>query len=354
MYSSVDFSVTPRPMYPADGRKIPDIYAEPPTLRHKLNQKLGQFPLFHFWGPTADIISSKWIAESAKWLFEKHNPTLTLIYLPHLDYNLQRLGPHHPNIVKDLGEIDRICRELIRFFRSKNDKVNIIVLSEYAIHPVSGAIHINRVLREHGYIRVKEEMGTEKLDAGASKAFAVSDHQIAHVYIKDAKDIEKVKIILEQTAGIEKVLDDHGKKTFSLDHPRCGELIALADPDKWFTYYYWLDDKKAPDFARTVDIHRKPGYDPVELFIDPKISFPLLKIAGKLLAKKLGFRSLFDVISLDSNLVQGSHGIVSTDPKKSPVFISSEKDIVKEDIVEAISVKKYILKHLFGEKFSDV
>ena len=96
MYSSADVSVTPRPMYPADGRKLPDVYSMPAALRDELQARLGTFPLFDFWGPRASIASTRWIAEASKIVEEKFNPTLTLIYLPHLDYNLQRLGPGDP------------------------------------------------------------------------------------------------------------------------------------------------------------------------------------------------------------------------------------------------------------------
>jgi predicted AlkP superfamily pyrophosphatase or phosphodiesterase len=346
MYDTADWAVTPRPMYPADGRKLPDVWAHPGSLRDELNEKLGTFPLFNFWGPRANIESSRWIANSARYVFDEKSPTLTLVYLPHLDYGLQVLGPEHPDIAKHVAEVDELAGELIEHFESAGAQV--IVLSEYAIVPVSAPIHVNRLLREHGLIAIREELGHELLDAGASTAFAVADHQIAHVYVQDAARIAEVKRLLEADPGIERVLDATDKAEFGLDHVRSGELVALAKPDRWFTYYFWLDDRRAPDYARTVDIHRKPGYDPVELFVDPDKALMPLRIAGKLALKKLGQRTLLDVIPLDASLVKGSHGRVAADPKYQPVFMSSRPDLCPE-VVDATAVKDLILEHIFGE-----
>ncbi|MEL7523109.1 MAG: nucleotide pyrophosphatase/phosphodiesterase family protein, partial [Cyanobacteria bacterium J06553_1] len=276
MYSTVDYAVTPRPMYPADGRKLPDIYTEPMGLRHWLTEELGEFPLFNFWGPNTSIKATQWIADAAKKVELKHSPTLTLVYLPHLDYCLQKVGTNPDDVAEDLREIDRVCQDLIEFYEARNGKV--IVLSEYGITEVNQPIHLNRLFREQGLITVREELGKEILIPGASKAFAVADHQIAHVYVNDSSCLSQVRNILENTPGIELVLDNAGKEQYHLNHDRSGELIAIAKSNAWFTYYYWLDDKLAPDFARTVDIHRKPGYDPVELFIDPEISSPKAKV----------------------------------------------------------------------------
>lgn len=346
MYSSADIAVTPRPMYPADGRKIPDIYTTPIPLREELNQALGQFPLFNFWGPKADITSSRWIARCALHILDSRRPTLTLVYLPHLDYNLQRLGPNDPRVAEDVREVDALCGDLIR--GAECNGAAVVVLSEYGITPVDRPVHINRALRAAGLLAVREEMGRELLDAGASTAFAVADHQLAHVYVSRPEQLARVRQVLESLPGVERVLDAGSKPEWGLNHPRAGELIAISDSRSWFTYYYWNDDTRAPDFARTVDIHRKPGYDPVELFIDPAIAMPVLSIGWRLLKKKAGFRTLMDVIPLDADLVRGSHGRVDEDRQLGPVFLSSERDLLPDGEVAATAVKSLLMTHLFG------
>jgi len=344
MYSSVDFSATPRPMYPADGRKLPDIYTYPADMRQKLQAELGQFPLFNFWGPNTNIKASKWIAEASKIVDGWHDPTLTLIYLPHLDYNLQRHGVDFSKIADDLKEIDQVVEDLTVFYEQKGAQV--VLLSEYGITDVSRPIHLNRALRNEGYLALKVDLGLEYLDAGASRAFAMADHQLAHVYVQDTADIPAVKKLLEVQEGVERVLDEKGKKEMGLDHERSGELVAVADKDSWFTYYYWLDDAKAPDFARTVDIHRKPGYDPVEMFIDPKIKLPLAAVGYKLARKKMGFRQLLDIIPLDASLVKGSHGRIPEDSAFHPVFITSEKNLINMEQIAPTEVMSLLLEFM--------
>jgi predicted AlkP superfamily pyrophosphatase or phosphodiesterase len=344
MYSSVNYSATPRPMYPADGRKIPDIYTQPAKFRDQLQAEFGQFPLFNFWGPTASIASTQWIANSSKWVEEKCNPNLTLIYLPHLDYCLQKFGPNQDKIAKELQEVDTVCGDLINFYEQRG--ASVIVLSEYGITPVSQPIHINRLLRSKGLLAIREEEGRELLDAGASKAFAVTDHQIAHVYVNDPDYIPQVRKLLEEAEGIDYVLDENSKPDYHINHSRSGELVAVANSNAWFSYYYWLDDKRAPDFARAVDIHRKPGYDPVELFINPELKLPKLKVGLKLLKKKLGFRYLMDVIPLDASLVKGSHGCIPPTPDMGPLFISKQTDLIKVESIKATDVCGLILQHL--------
>jgi predicted AlkP superfamily pyrophosphatase or phosphodiesterase len=349
MYGAADWSATPRPMYPADGRKIPDHYAFPPELHDELNARLGPFPLFKFWGPAADITSSWWIARATAYVRESRKPTLTFCYLPHLDYDLQRLGPDlgHPRLRKDLAQVDAVAGELIG--AAERDGTRIIVVSEYGITAVTDAVHINRVLREAGLIRVRQELGREILDPGASPAFAVADHQVAHVYVQHGQSVAAVKSLLESVEGIEQVLDEDGKRAVGLDHPRSGELVAIARQDRWFSYYYWLDDARAPDFARTVDIHRKPGYDPVELFVDPAIRLPPVAIGWRLAKRKLGARTLLDVISLkDTQLVKGSHGRPTEDPEHGPLVISSAPELLPEGPLPATGFKQLVLEHVFG------
>lgn len=347
MYADVDFAVTPRPIYRADGRKLPDIHAAPGTLRNELQASFGQFPLFDFWGPRAGIKSSEWIAEAALHVHRSRQPTLNLVYLPHLDYNLQRLGPNDPRIGEDVRAIDAVCGKLLD--QAEQDGVRVVVLSEYGITEVSGAVHINRVLRKAGLISFREECGEEHLDVGASEAFAVADHQIAHVYVRNPGRIAEVQSLLEGVEGIEVVLDDEGKREAGLDHERSGELVAISRADRWFSYYWWLDDSRAPDFSRNVDIHSKPGYDPVELFVDPEIPLAPLYIASRLFRSKvLNQRASLDVISFDTSLVRGSHGRPTDDLAAGPVFLTSEPHLLHDDVVEATDVKGLLLDHVFA------
>ncbi len=345
MYSSADIAITPRPMYLADGRKLPDIYTHPAELRDELQGTLGEFPLFRFWGPGADIESSRWIARSALHVLEKQRPTLTLVYLPHLDYDLQRLGPAHPGIPAQVAAVDALCGPLIEKARALGAQV--VVLSEYGITEVSRPIHINRALREAGWLKVRTERGRELLDAGASEAFAVADHQLAHVYVSRPELVPEVAACLKSLPGVEKVMDALGKQAAGLDHSRSGELVAVACADSWFTYYHFLDDARAPDFARTVEIHRKPGYDPAELVFDPKIRLPKLAVAARLARKALGMRYLMDVIGLDATVVRGSHGRPTDREEDGPLFITTAPELLAEGPVPATSVKQLLLDHLF-------
>jgi predicted AlkP superfamily pyrophosphatase or phosphodiesterase len=359
MYSGVDFSVTPRPIYRADGGKFFDIYSWPYAIREEIKKDLGEFPFFNFWGPAAGMESpqgnadaaSRWIAESAKWIENKYSPTLNLIYLPHLDYNLQRHGTYNasgdlnPKIHRDLREIDTIVGDLIDFFGQRGGQV--VLLSEYGITNVDTPVHLNRIFRERGWLTVKDELGLEILDAGASQVFAVADHQIAHIYLNDPLLEKPVRELLEKTVGVEKTVGSPEKIAAAIKHPRAGDLIAVASENAWFTYYYWLDDARAPDFARTVDIHRKPGYDPVELFLDPKIPAVKFKVAWRLLQKKLGQRMLMDVVPLDATLVKGSHGRQPADKKDWPVFITSQPEFLSAQEMDSTDVFQILLNH-FG------
>jgi len=346
MVTDVDYAVTPRPLYLADGRKLPDCYSIPPQLRDLFNEEFGQFPLFHFWGPATSIRSSDWIAKAAMAIEERYAPTLQLVYLPHLDYCLQKKGPHG-EIAGDLAEIDAVCGRLIDYFCVKGCR--IAVLSEYGIDQVRRPVHPNRLLREAGLLSLKVDLGREYLDPGTSRAFAVADHQVAHIYLGDRRDLPAVRELFAATPGVAEVLDEEGKAAYGMQHERAGELVLIADRESWFTYYWWNDDAHAPDYARTVNIHAKPGYDPCELFLDPAIRFPRLKIASVLAKKACGFRYLMDVIPLDASLVKGSHGRVPENPGAGPLFMTSEPRLLDADHVRATEVYPILLRHLTEE-----
>jgi len=344
MYSTADFSTTPRPNYLADGRKTPDFYSQPAELRDTLKKELGTFPLFQFWGPKTSIKSSQWIADATIKTDELHNPTLTFVYLPHLDYNLQRHGLNFDVISKDLNEIDHVVKQLVTYYQKQN--TSIVLLSEYGITNVNNPIHLNRILRKEGLINIRIERGLELLDAGASKAFAVADHQIAHIYLNDLSLKSQVKELLEKVEGVEKVLSEKELDDAKLNHDRCGDLVVVANADSWFTYYFWVDDTVAPDYARMVDIHKKPGYDPVELLTDPKDKLVMLKVIGKLLKKKLGFRAVLDIIPLKAELVKGSHGRIPENTEDYPIFITNIKSTIEKEIIKPTDVYHILERHV--------
>lgn len=343
MYSSADYAITPRPLYPADGRKVFDVHTQPMGMRERIKKDLGPFPFPSFWGPGADLKSTLWIAQSAKWVEEKHWPSLSLVYLPHLDYDLQRLGLDMKGIIQALADIDDVVGDLIKFYETRHIKV--VLLSEYGITDVDRPVHLNRIFREKGWISIKDELGTEAIDLGGSKVFAIADHQLAHIYVQDPALMNEVRDVVAGVPGVEEVMAKQQKFLAGLDHERSGDLIAVADGRSWFTYYYWLDDRQAPDYARCVDIHRKCGYDPVELFLDPAIKFPKLKIATKLAKKMLGMRMLMNVIPLDSMLVRGSHGRRPADPQDWPVIIGDLPSLPKSATIRAVEVFGHLYSH---------
>lgn len=347
MYSTADYQITPRPIYRADGKKIFDVQTWPIELASKVKRKIGKFPFPAFWGPGAGLDSSKWIADCARWHEEKFSPNLSLVYLPHLDYNFQRLGPDDPLAEQDLTEIDDIVRGLVEFYDQRG--VRVVLLSEYGITAVDRPVHLNRIFREKGWITWREELRQEVLDPGNCRALAVADHQIAHVYVNDPSIRDEVKAVLEETEGVGEVVDRAEVSEERLNHLRAGDFVAVADERSWFTYYWWKRDRKAPDFARTVDIHRKPGYDPVELFLDPKIRFPRLKVATKLARKALGMRMLMNVVPLDASLVKGSHGRVPEDPEDHPVLIGDFSGLEDESALEATEVHDRLLDFCRGQ-----
>ena len=303
--SSAKYSVTPKPHYGCDGSKVFDI------IDHTgcdLTRQLGPFPFFSFWGPSAGLPASKWIADASAIVMEEKRPELTLVYLPHLDYDFQRFDTHDP---ARIAEVDACAGTVID--AANEIGATVIAVSEYGLVPVSKPIHLNRELRRRDWLSARGGPFGEMLMPGESKAFIVADHQLAHVYVRDPNMIPDVRRELESIDGVAAVLNPGD---IELDHRRSGELIALADSKAWFTYYYWLDDTLAPDFARTVDIHRKSGYDPCELFMTSRI-----RAMARLAQKKLGLRYKMDVIPMDAAMVKGSHGVYPADDRNGPLII---------------------------------
>ena len=318
-HSGVRWSATPKPHYGCDGSKVFDIIDDTGC---RLVDQLGPFPFFSFWGPNAGLPASQWIAEATAKVMREQRPRLTLCYLPHLDYDFQRYSK--PDLQR-VAEIDRCAATVID--AAQDIGAIPIVVSEYGLVSVTRSVAINRVLRQHGLLTVRQGPYGEMLIPGDCKAFAVADHQIAHVYVNDPSQFQRVGQLLAEQPGIQAVV---APEELRLKHPRSGDWIAMAEPDAWFSYYYWNEDRLAPDFARTVDIHRKPGYDPCELFITSK-----LRAMFRVAQKKLGFRMKMDVIPLDASLVGGSHGLVNS-LEHNPVVIGPD---APEDILE---FKNYI------------
>ncbi|MEU5538804.1 nucleotide pyrophosphatase/phosphodiesterase family protein [Streptomyces sp. NPDC020362] len=340
MGADTDITVTPRPVYYADGRKEPDCYTRPPALHDELTEKFGTFPLFRFWGPGADIVSSRWIVEATRHILTTRHPDLALCYVPHLDYDLQRYGPHDPRAHRAAAELDATLAPLLDDAAAEGRTV--VVLSEYGITRADRPVDINRALRRAGLLEVHTQDGMEYLDTVASRAFAVADHQIAHVYVRRSEDLDVTRHVLVGLPGTAQLLDDEGKKSNGLDHPRSGEFVAVAEPDAWFTYYYWLDDARAPDFARLVEIHRKPGYDPAELFMDPQNPYVKVKAATALARKKLGMRYRMAVVPLDPSPVRGSHGRLPDHPDDGPLILCSSPHAITGP-VRATEVKALLI-----------
>ncbi|MFC7487141.1 alkaline phosphatase family protein [Knoellia sp. CPCC 206453] len=339
MGMDVDTVVTPRPVYHADGRKSPDCYTRPTRLRDELTEALGEFPLFQYWGPTAAIASSRWIVEATRRIMPHHD--LTMAYVPHLDYDLQRFGPRSPQASAAAAELDAVLAPLLD--DAARFGVEVVVLSEYGITEVDRPVHLNRVLRRAGLLEVHTQEGMEYLDPWASPAFAVADHQVAHVYVKDVGRLEEVRTLLEATPGVEQVLDREAQAAQGLDHARSGDLVVVAEARAWFTYYYWLEDARAPDFARGVEIHRKPGYDPAELFFDPADKTAKARAGLSLVRKKVGLRYSMKVVPLDARWVKGSHGRLPEDAADGPVLITSTPGRLRETVA-ATEVRDVVLR----------
>ncbi|GGP69063.1 alkaline phosphatase family protein [Saccharothrix coeruleofusca] len=345
MGASTDITVTPRPIYHADGRKSPDAYVRPPALHDELTAALGEFPLFQYWGPTAALKSSQWIVGAARKVLAEHRPDLLLVYVPHLDYDLQRFGPDSPEARRAAADVDLAVAPLLRDAEAAG--ATVVALSEYGITPARRPVDVNRALRREGLLEVHTQAGMEYLDPWTSRAFAVADHQIAHVYVADQADVPKVRALLEALPGVDLVLDRDGQAGFGLDHERSGELVAVAEPDAWFTYYYWLHDDRAPDFARGVEIHRKPGYDPAELFFDPADRLAKAKAGANLVRKKLGLRYAMKTVPLDPSPVRGTHGRLPDRAEDGPVLLCSDPaapaGVERDGLLPATAVRDLLL-----------
>lgn len=319
--AEVDLSVTPKPYYGADGNKAFGIWGTPENLPSRLEKVLGPFPFPTFWGPGASLPCSRWIGECAREVLRSERPDLTLVYVPHLDYDPQRFGPSKADMPRLVRELDDACVPLLD--QALTQGAEVWVVSEYGHVDVSRVVEPNRLLRRAGLLSVRNGPFGEILETFESRAFAVCDHQLAHIYVKRSDDLPRVVETLSADPAIDRLFVGEERAEIGLDHPRSGEVVALSKPDAWFAYPYWLDDRQAPDFARSVDIHRKPGFDPCELFFDPALPWPRGRAIRRLIQKKLGFRTLFDVVPLNPGLIGGSHGLLAASPADGPLLIGA-------------------------------
>lgn len=291
--------VGPAPLH-TDRGLVPWCYSRPPGLYESLAGDLGPFDLASFWGPAAGWNSTEWIADAALRLLDERTPDMLVAYLPHMDYVCQKEGPESAAAMEDARRLDDIVGRFAEWCGRWGNAV-LFVISEYGMRAVSGAVPLNRLLRKAGFLEVRRIGDGEYLDYEQSAAFAVTDHQVAHLYCKDAAK-EDVAAFVAELDGVAEVWDERRQREAEVFHPRCGDLIALSRPDRWFCYHYWENEDNLPFFARGVDIHNKPGYDPLELFLD--------RAAGG--------------ISLDTGLVKGSHGLVGDDARDAAVMLCSE------------------------------
>jgi len=323
-----DYICTPAPVHNPDGSESLWCYTRPEAMYGELRDALGHFPLKHFWGPLAGIPSTAWIVASTVWAAQQYQPNLFYIYLPHLDYAAQKLGPDSTQAMQSLVELDAEIGKLVAGFNGAYlEKTLWIVASEYAIVPVDHVTYPNRVLREAGLLTLREEDGREMLDVANSPAWVLVDHQLSHVFVKDrhAATIQKIAGLFRGQAGITEVLIGDERAKYALNHERSGDVILISTPNSWQAYYWWLDDSRAPAFAHTVDIHRKPGYDPVELFFDPV---------------KKG-------IPLDATLVKGSHGAPVQHDYQQGVVLASQQGILGNHRLIDIDIATLVMRQ-FG------
>ncbi|MFZ0555698.1 MAG: nucleotide pyrophosphatase/phosphodiesterase family protein [Nitrososphaeraceae archaeon] len=332
LHAKSDVVVTPKPIH-LESRMIMWCYSRPPSFyEDALKPKLGEFQLATYWGPLASSKSTDWIAAATEVTFETQRPSILFTYFPHVDYSTQRFGKNSREVKEDLVKADNLVGGFIEKVRKLDllDNTEFVILSEYPFSDVEGFINLNLLLRDEGFLQVRQIGGFEFIDFEYSDAFAMVDHQVAHIYVKKPTRIDQVKEYLVKIPGMDRVLSTVSEKhEFQIDHPKSGELIAISDKNKWFTYYWWYDPTLAPPFATTVDIHRKPGYDPVELFFDHhKKSIPL-----------------------DASLVRSSHGrpLQLDSGNASSIFITSKKDervesLLAKDSITSAELGSYLIE----------
>lgn len=328
-----EYVCTPAPIHNPDGSESLWCYTRPLELYGELRDQFGHFPLQHFWGPMTNIRSTAWIADSAVAAARRWQPDLFVTYLPHLDYAAQRHGPDSPEADQAVAELDEVLARLGSGMQEAYGAARLLwlVVGEYAITPVDHVCYPNRILREAGLLAVRETAEGEYLDPMASQAWALVDHQFSHVFVANGDPAIAAKVVelFRGQSGIAEVLQSRQLVQYGLCHPRSGDVVLVSAPNSWQAYYYWLSDAAAPPFARTVDIHRKPGYDPVELHFDPAT------------------RS----IPLDATRIRGSHGAPVVAAAQRSVVVASQPGLFASETVADCEIFDVLLRH-FGLQVS--
>jgi predicted AlkP superfamily pyrophosphatase or phosphodiesterase len=280
----VDLVLSPKPVHKHGGGMIQDCYSQPHDLYAALCAEIGsRFNLMHYWGPMASRKSSDWIVAALRAVLRRPEaPDLLLGYLPHLDYDLQRYGPKGDRARQAMA----VLGEQLSALRTAAEAAGYdwLFFGDYAVRNVSGeAVLPNQALRRAGLMQVRKVGRKTYPDFFGSRAVAVVDHQVAHVYCADQGAVQQVHEVLERVEGVDQVAGGEALAEWGVDHPRAGELLLVAEEGRWFGYPWWEERREAPDYATHVDIHNKPGYDPCELFLGwppPSVSLDTRRIHG--------------------------------------------------------------------------
>lgn len=323
LYANSDFIITPKPIHLED-KTIMWCYSKPVNYYEEIVQHIGEFDLKWYWGPFVSIKSSQWIIDASMYTIKKHKPDLVLVYLPHLDYSAQKYGPQSNEFKQSLIESDDLIGNLMDFLNASefDNEYDVMIHSEYGFNEVTHSLSPNIILRKNGLLSIRTIFGKEYIDFENSNAFAMVDHQIAHIFVKTGYE-DIVTSIFKKEKNIARILDKTSQIQLKINHARSGELILCAQDNCWFNYYWWEDENNAPSFTFNVDIHRKPGYDPLELFLDPN-------------TKK---------ISHNTSLIKGSHGVFdSNDTDTLPIFGMSVKPKNEIPIMNITQIAPTILK----------
>ncbi|HYY67659.1 MAG TPA: nucleotide pyrophosphatase/phosphodiesterase family protein, partial [Nitrososphaeraceae archaeon] len=330
MYSNADFVVTPRPLHMAD-EMIMWCYSRPPGYYEELKSKFGEFNLASYWGPLASQESSAWIVKAALYTLEHQRPNFMFVYIPHADYSAQKFGKNSIAIQNDLKRADEFVGNIVQKVTDLGieNETLFIIFSEYSFNDVKSSVPLNQKLRDASLLATRNINGKEYLDLEYSNAFAMVDHQIAHIYVQKGFEDKAMKV-LQNVEGVDTVLTSVEKTKLKIDHKeRTGDIIAISDRDKWFNYNWWYDGERAPKFARTIDIHRKPGYDPLELCLDYTTKS----------------------ISQDTSLIKGSHGLPPDAQKDEglALYVSNRRTGMMENrqesrqSISSVKLGKYLI-----------